>query len=427
MDWQSLRLEGIVRQPDEGFAFRRIKLPAGVLSAQQARGIAATANDLGRKCVHLTTRGNIEIHWIREQDVEKTNSRLAALGLDARGACGGAVRGIAYSGAGIGHEFAAVAGLARLIHNHFSGHPRYEKLPKKFKVGFSTDPNGGVHIVQDVGLLLCKNTLPELAFDVWIAGGLGRAPQAGFLLEQNVPHTSLIPLIEAVLNVYIALAPIGKRLKHVAAEIGAEALRKTVFEEYSKTLKSAAPQVAKPGFARNNAKRLEAKIFAGELASADLNKLADFAEAWTGGELFVTTDQNLAFNVAGDFEAAKKELARLGFDLATPEQQVGMTVCPGSHECRHGLAPTRDIAKQVLAAMGPKARSAKWAVSGCQNSCAHPQLANYGILVSCTALEAGQCRVPRFDFYEKNGQAFGKPVKNGLTLKQLLETIAAMG
>ncbi|HEX9079255.1 MAG TPA: hypothetical protein VF795_06685, partial [Desulfuromonadaceae bacterium] len=179
------RLDGIYRQRQEGHFMQRIKLPAGVISSQQARGVAALARDYGQGRIHLTTRGSMEIHWLREADLPALKRALTTYGLTSRGACGGAVRGITCSSQG-SQRFPVLETLARRLQRHFSGNPRFERLPKKFKVGIEANVTSGRHLIQDVGLVLARLEEGRAHYDVWVAGGLGRAPQAAFLLAEDV-------------------------------------------------------------------------------------------------------------------------------------------------------------------------------------------------------------------------------------------------
>ena len=428
LDWQALRIEGIYRQPEEGFAMQRIKLPAGVLSAAQARGIAAIATDFARDTLHLTTRGSIELHDVRTENLAAVKGRLTALGLTSRGACGGAVRGVTCASQGDA-DFPQVESLARRLQRHFTGNPRYERLPKKFKIGIVTDTASRGHLIQDVGLVLRWADDGSVGYDVWIAGGLGREPRAGFLLEEGVTEGRLIPLIEAVLDAYAAHAPAGKRLKHVARELGEEELRKLIAARPAATGELNPPAGLPESFvpAPTASTRLEAPVFAGEIPADSLTRLADFADTRAGGWLIVTADQNIAFQAIGDAASARQELVRLGFGGGIREEEVSFRICPGSHDCRMGLAPTRDVARQVIVALGPVAGRARWAISGCPNSCSQPQIADFGIVASSLVKEDDGSRSPRFDLYRNDGEGLGSMIRGSLTMSALVSAVRLLG
>ena len=89
-----------------------------------------------------------------------------------------------------------------------------------------------------------------------------------------------------------------------------------------------------------------------------------------------------------------------------------------------GLAPTRDIARQVLAALGPKGEQLSWAISGCPNSCAQAQLADAGILTTGLVKDAEGTRQPRFSLLRRQGEGLGETVAENLNLEALLQAVA---
>ncbi|HEY5513794.1 MAG TPA: nitrite/sulfite reductase, partial [Geomonas sp.] len=170
---QNLRLEGIYPQRQKEFFMQRIKLPAGIISSEQALKVAEIAERFARGLAHLTTRGSIELHWLTEADLATVAAQLASVGLVGRGACGGAVRGVV-CGSLAAAGAPGLEALSRRIHRHFTGNPRFEKLPKKFKVGIEADTASGRHLIQDLGLVPALSADGRARFDVWAAGGLGR-------------------------------------------------------------------------------------------------------------------------------------------------------------------------------------------------------------------------------------------------------------
>ena len=402
-----------------------VKLAAGVIPAIQARAVAAVATRFGHGAVHLTTRGSLEIHWLQENDLSEVKRALAAAGLTSRGACGGAVRGVTCSSQGaVG--FPAVETMARRLHRHFTANPRFERLPKKFKIGVEADRGGRRHLIQDVGLVLSDSSSDGARYDIYVAGGLGREPQAGFLFETSVSENRVIPLIEAIARVYAAHTPAGKRIKHLIRQIGETEFRILVAQEPSAQEElppvTGLPDVLAPV---SGGRDIVAQVHAGQLDSQQLLTLADFAERWGDGVLIATADQDIAFHIhaALDPAEAASALADYGFD--TP--QVTFRICPGSHQCRVGLSPTRDIARTLIDAMGPAAQKLTWALSGCPNSCTQPQLADVGIVTSSLVKDDSGERTPRFDICRLNGEGLGTVVEQALTLGELCDKVREFG
>ncbi len=420
------RLDGIYQQRQTDFFMQRVKLAAGVISALQARTVATVAERFGRGTIHLTSRGSMEIHWLAEHALLQVKRELAQAGLTSRGACGGAVRGVTCGSQGA-QGFPLLESVARRLHRHFTGNARFERLPKKFKIGIEADVSSGRHLIQDVGLVLSRVEEGRVRFDLWIAGGLGREPRPGFLLAEDVAEERLIPIIEAVITVYTAHAPPPKRLKFLAQEFGQEELVRLIKEEavFGEELPSATglAEHLVPEPARRH--RLEVPLFAGNLTSDQLRSLAVFADAHADGVLMVTTDQDIAFLLAEGLlpqEAAVtlREKSRL---TAAADSNVTMRVCPGNHECRMGLAATRDVAAEILAAAGTRAQGLEWAVSGCPNSCVQPQLADVGIIATRLVAADDSSRAPRFDVYRRNQAGLGQKAFESLTHEELLAKV----
>ena len=430
-DLQKLRIEGIYEQRQPAFYMLRVKLPGGVLPVAQAADIAEVAEKYARGSIHLTTRGSIEFHWLRLENLAGIKAMLAAGGLTSRGSCGGAVRGIVCN-TSFEPDSPRLQLLARRLHQHFTNRPHFEGLPKKFKIGIVDGYQKGIHLIQDVGLVPAGSAGEPDAYDVWVAGGLGREPAPGFLLQAGVPERRLIPLVEGIISGYRDHAPAGKRLKHLVREIGrtgfVELLGKQqggeltlpLPDEHEKTCAMVIPEFHAPS--------LEAAVFAGELTAAALRSLAVIAAEHADGFLVLNRDQNVSFPIGNrpDRERAAAALAQAGFLGHPREERVRFRVCPGSHECRFGLVPTRDMARELLAEMGREATTLTWAIAGCPNSCSQPQLASVGVIATRMVQEQQDERQPRFDLYRRNSQGFGTRVGTGLTLQALREAVRAL-
>jgi ferredoxin-nitrite reductase len=273
--------------------------------------------------------------------------------------------------------------------------------------------------------VLSGSSAGESRYDLYVAGGLGREPQAGVLFEKSVSENRVIPLIEAIARVYAAHTPAGKRLKHLLRQIGETEFRRLVAGEPS-AAEELPPVTGLPDFPAPTAGRrpLLARIHAGQLTSKQLVTLADFADRWADGILLATADQDICFHINPLFELtdATNALTSCGFD----DLQVTFRICPGSHLCRVGLSPTRDIARALRNSMGPAARSLTWAISGCPNSCTQPQLADIGIVSSSLVKDDSGERSPRFDICHGNCEGLGTMVERSLTLSELCSTVQDM-
>jgi sulfite reductase beta subunit-like hemoprotein len=247
------------------------------------------------------------------------------------------------------------------------------------------------------------------------------------LLREKVRETELLSLAEATVRVFARHAPQGRRLKYVARTIGPERLRELIEADF--TPPAFVQDSLAGALTADTGVRLDIPVFAGELEASQLRRIAATAANRGDGMLMLTANQDLALFLTDTaaLAAARTELAFHGLLPAATEVPVACRICPGSHECRMGLAPTRDVARQLLAALGPQARTLTWAISGCPNSCSQPQLADVGIMTSRRVKAEDGSRTPRFDLYRRSGDGLGTAVASGLDLTGLLQEIDRLG
>lgn len=421
IDEQALRIEGIYKQNSRGEFMQRVKLPGGVLSLAQADALAGLGQAYGGGTLHLTTRASIEFHDLLYENLPEVHRGLAAVGLFSRGACGGAVRGISCSSS-FGPGFGRVQVLLRHFLRHFSGNPHFEGLPKKFKIAFEAGYERSRHLIQDLALVLVEEQGGRALYDVWLAGGLGREPQPGFLYAERVAEEELLPLAEAVVEVYRAWGEKGRRLKHMLNAVGEADLRAQIEQRRAgKEGSIFADAFAKELLPDGRFSRIPLRVLAGEFPAVRLAELVALARGHQAGWLLVTPDQDIEVLLEGCTAALEVDLRKAGFELASPDDGV-LRVCPGNHECRMGLSATRDLARTLEETFGDRLKQRTLAISGCPNSCAQPQLADFGI-VSSKLLKQGEERIPSYDLYRREGSWFGKPVLSQVPQTVLLERL----
>jgi sulfite reductase beta subunit-like hemoprotein len=231
--------------------------------------------------------------------------------------------------------------------------------------------------------------------------------------------------VEAVIRVYATHAPPPKRLKFLAAEFGEEKLRQLIEAEnaYSEELPTVTGLPENLVSDPDKKQRIELPVIAGQLTSEQLSIIAKNAEIHADGMLMVTTHQQIAMLLPQDVNAVEifRTVQQLT-GLSTDGPSV-LRVCPGSHECRMGLAATRDVAEELLLHIGEKGKNLGWAISGCGNSCSQPQLAEVGIVAVCLAADADGQKVPRFDVYRRNHVGFGQRVHEDVTRAELITIV----
>ena len=427
IDYKALRIEGLYNQNAAGQMMLRVKLASGLLSVAQAQVLAQLGQDYGSGTLHLTTRGSIEFHDLELADVPAVQRRMATVGLFSRGACGGAVRGISTAtGFGRGFDYTQVLGRKLLL--HFSGNPHFEGLPKKFKIAVEADYTGSRHLIQDLAFVYVDQEDGRAFYDIWTGGGLGRAPQAAVLYRQRVAESDLLPLTEAIIRVYRDNVLPPKRLKSLLATRGEDEFRRLVAAELTLIepveFRDAYAKALLPISADLAGMQLVVPVFAGELKAEQLGKLARAAKEAGIDYLLVTADQDLAL-LPADPQCRLQlvaTLAQAGF-TGLDQPLAVMRVCPGNHECSMGLAATRDLATSLQQRFGEQLKGRSLAISGCANSCAQPQLAEFGIIASKSVKGAGGQRTPRYDLYRRGGSSLGVRVAKALTAAELFAVL----
>lgn len=425
IDYKKLRLDGVYQQNKAGDLMLRVKIPAGVISCEQAEKICSISEQFSNCLLHLTTRSSIEFHWLQYPDLPRILAMLNSVGLTSRGACGGAVRGVSCSSS-FSVDFGIVQMTARKLHRHFAGNPHFEGLPKKFKIGVDADYDASRHLIQDVGLVYIKTIDRIHHYDVWCAGGLGRKPQAAFLYEQAVPEPELMPLIEAMVRVYARNTPPPKRLKYLLNQIGEPALREKI-EASRRHGRQPEPQSTLDGpLTLPDGEPIEIPVFAGEIKTSELCLLADLARQYGNGYLALTADQNILLLLPRDVarQTLLEQLHSAGILNDQVENQVRFRICPGKHECRMGLAATRDVARQICQAIDGKEFTGTLAISGCSNSCSQPQLATLGVITRKALKQDDGIRSPRFDLLRRTNTEFGKVIMENLDTTEIVDAIA---
>jgi sulfite reductase beta subunit-like hemoprotein len=186
----------------------RVKMPQGVLTGAQLEALADVADRYSRGFGHITTRQNVQFHFMRLHDVEPAMRRLAEAGLTTREACGNSVRNItACPFAGVAaDEVFDVTPYADALTRHLLRHPLSSKLPRKFKIGFEGCPEDHARTgINDIGFRAAIGPDGARGFRITVAGGTSIMPRAGALLHEFLPAGEIFEVADAIIRVFAAL------------------------------------------------------------------------------------------------------------------------------------------------------------------------------------------------------------------------------
>jgi sulfite reductase (NADPH) hemoprotein beta-component len=232
--WRAFRLvRGTYgqRQTDDA-QMLRVKVPQGILTTDQLEALADVANRYSRGFGHVTTRQNVQFHFMRLHDVEPAMRRLSQAGLTTREACGSAVRNVTacpYAGVA-GDEVFDVSPYAEALTRGLLRHPLSSTLPRKFKIAFEGCAEDHVAAsINDIGFRACVQRLDGRAvrgFRVTIAGGTSTMARAGQALEEFLPAGDILDLAESILRVFHRLGDYQhkqrNRMKFLVKSLGWE-------------------------------------------------------------------------------------------------------------------------------------------------------------------------------------------------------------
>lgn len=422
--FRSLRLaRGVYGQRQEGVQMIRIKLPYGKVMSNQLRRISEVSDEYSRGRLHITTRQDIQIHYV---DLQRTPELWAELERDdvtLREACGNVVRNVTASetaGIDVNEPF-DVSPYADALYKFFLRNPICQEMGRKFKVSFSsTDEDTGLSYLHDLGFI-AKIENGVRGFKVMVAGGLGSQPRHAETLYEFLPSDKIIPVMEGVLRVFDRYGErksrAKARMKFLLKDIGLEAFKELVAQEQKAIeLKSVAidadgyvastpvavdaPQVEiknKEAFdlwkSTNLIPQKQAgyvaigiKVILGDFYTDKARLLADLVDTYAAGEIRLTLRQNIVIPFVKEdlVPYFYQELEKLGFVEAGYNKAVDITACPGTDTCNLGIASSTGIAaelEKVIAAEYPqylKNEDLVIKISGCMNACGQHNMANIG-------------------------------------------------
>lgn len=239
--WRAFRLVrgSYGQRQTEDAQMLRVKIPQGALSGEQLHALADVADRYSRGFAHITTRQNVQFHFMRLHDVEPAMRRLAEAGMTTREACGNSVRNITscpFAGVA-GDEVFDVTPYAEALTRHLLRHPLSSKLPRKFKIGFEGCPEDHTRTgVNDLGFRAAIDAGGTRGFRITVAGGTAILCRSGSLLHDFLPAGQIFDVADAVLRVYAAFGDYAhrqrNRLKFLIKTMGWEKW----LEEYQRAL-----------------------------------------------------------------------------------------------------------------------------------------------------------------------------------------------
>jgi sulfite reductase beta subunit-like hemoprotein len=453
-------LRGVYGQRQEGTQMIRVKIPFGRLDSRGLEALADVGERYSRAFGHVTTRQNVQFHFVAMANVEAAMRRLDEAGLTTRDACGNSVRAVtACERAEIcdGAPF-DVSPHAEAVTRQFLGHPLASSLPRKFKIAFSGCASDCAKAaIHDLGFI-AKVENGEAGFKVVVAGGLSSSPQNALVLHEWVRAGEIGRIGEAVLRIFHRMGNRENRqrarLKYVRKKLGEQGFRDVYATVRAEVDAEAAAELALPppparapsspviddaGIVRDGAylawratsvidQKQDGYVAAyvrlnlGDATSEEMRALGRIADELGDGTVRLTIDQNLLMPWIDrrSVPALYARLSKAGLARRDLHTVRDVTSCQGADTCNLAITSSRAVAAAITARLEADGIGADGAVaktlikiSGCPNSCGQHHIADLGFHGG--AKNTGDGAVPVYQLHlgggvDERGARFGRQV-----------------
>lgn len=433
--FRSLRLaRGVYGQRQPGVQMVRIKLPFGKVTFKQILRISDVSDEYASHNLHLTTRQDIQIHYVSLDRTPRLWAELAQDDITLREACGNTVRNVTASPtAGIDpKEPFDVSPYAHAAFEYFLRNPICQEMARKFKISFSSsDEDTAFAYVHDIGAIPKVNDKGERGFKIALGGGLGAQPILASIVEEFLPEDQLIPYIESVIRVFDRYGERNNRnkarLKYVIQRLGLEEVLRLVKEERIANKVKTHPinrdaidqpvipePLIIPEVKIGNPLRYEqwlatnvfeqkqkgfygvyVKVTVGDIHTDVARKFVDAIRPYVADEIRITQNQGLLLKYARKEALPALYEALTALDMSAPgfDSVADVTTCPGTDTCNLGISNSMTFARVLEDIIYNEYedliynRDIKIKISGCMNSCGQHGLAHIGFHGS--SLKAG--------------------------------------
>jgi sulfite reductase (ferredoxin) len=382
----------------------RIGLPNGLLTSGQLRVIGELTRKYARNLADITTRQNIQLHWLTIESLPEVIDALTAIGLSPKGACGDVVRNVTGCPlAGVTHdEILDASPLAVEVAHELTANPSFYNLPRKFKIcitgcsAWCSYPE-----INDIGLVAGTRG-EEIGYSLYVGGGLSTEPHLAVRLNAFVKPDQALAVVRGITEIF--------RSQQVLRESRDRARMKYLFlregwtaDRFLSELEALIgfrlePAVDQPvpddvlrdhvGIHRQRQPGLSyvgASVLRGRLTGEQLEQAADLADRYGSGELRTTVMQNLILiNVpnAKTVELAR-ELDAIGLKVEATNFWRGAVACTGTEFCKLAISETKGFARWLVDELEERLpafdQQLKLHVTGCPNSCGQHWIADVGL------------------------------------------------
>ncbi|WP_234542071.1 nitrite/sulfite reductase [Streptomyces shenzhenensis] len=387
---------------DDKYFMLRVRIDGGRLTTRQLRVIGEISQEFARGSADITDRQNIQLHWIRIEDVPEIWNRLEAVGLSTTEACGDCPRVVIGSPvAGIAEDEIIDGSWAiDEIHERYIGSKEFSNLPRKFKTAISGSPLlDVVHEINDVAFVGVEHPEHGPGFDLWVGGGLSTNPKIGVRLGAWVPLNEVPDVWAGVVGIFrdygYRRLRTRARLKFLVADWGPEKFRQVLEDEYLQRKLVDGPAPGEPvqrwrdhvGVHRQQDGNFYVGFAprVGRVDGATLAKIADLAEAHGSGRVRTTVEQKMIILdvVEAQVESLVEALEALDLTARPSPFRRGTMACTGIEYCKLAIVETKQRGSSLIDELERRLpefdEPLTINLNGCPNACARIQVADIGL------------------------------------------------
>ena len=392
------------------FFMMRIGLPNGLLTSHQTRVIGEITKKHARNLADITTRQNIQLHWLTISDLVEVTDLLTEIGLSPKGACGDVVRNV--TGCPIAgldhHELLDASPLAVKVAHYLTANPEFYNLPRKFKISITGCPLWCSYPeINDLALTAIQRTVngvDEIGYTLRVGGGLSSEPHIAERIPAFIPQDKAMDVITAVVRIFkeqlgLRESRTHARIKYLFMKHGwtAESMLAAIEEKLGYKLDPSpiSADVVPDDVYRDHVgitpqkqsglSTVGASVMGGRLSGDTLIALADLADKYGDGSLRATIMQNIVIaNVKNKHvRDLIGELHALDLRVEVTPFWRGAIACTGKEFCKLAIAETKAFSKWLTSEMEERLpgfdQQIKLHVTGCTNSCGQSWIADIGL------------------------------------------------
>jgi precorrin-3B synthase len=440
------------RPADDGYFMVRIRIPGGQLTSKQLLAIAELSRDYGRGLADITVRQNIQLHWVRIENIPAIFESLERAGLSTTEACGDTVRNIIscpVSGVDSDELYDATPLITR-VNDFFVGNREFSNLPRKFKIAISGCAVRCVYPeINDIGLFAVRDDDGAVRFRARVGGGLSTTPRFSKDLGVLIEPDEVVELCAAVASVFRDEGNRENRkrarMKFLVEQWEIPRFRDEVEARLGRKLRRAEHLEAPAIMARDRThlgihrQRGDSLHYAGLAlvggrTSADqLRVLAELADKHGRGRIRTTNTQNIILLdiESENLDAMKHELTEGGFDYEPSWARRGLIACTGIQFCKLAIAETKNRARELdtyLAEQVDLEDRPRISVTGCPNACGQHHICDVGLEGSLTTIDG--VKRETFQVFLGGGvgahETFGRRVGARIPSDELAESMARL-